>query len=334
MIKKGKQTYEFEKNIFIADTYSVVGPKENDGPLKNYFHKVFSDDLCGKNSYECAEQHICLTAAQEIIKTNNMNPDIYIGGDLLNQIITTAFTARQLNIPYWGVYTACASFGEAMQAASICIESGMKNVVIATSSHFSSAERQYRTPLELGVQRPDWAQWTVTGAGAALISDNDIDGTGIIIKNITVGKISDYGVTDVDNMGAAMAPAAADTIIAHFEDNNVDVDYFDYIITGDLAKYGSDILESLLIKNNINIKGKHRDCGALIYDTNAQHVYSGGSGAGCFAVVFCSYFYKLLCNRKVKRILCVPTGALLSTTSSQQGESIPGVAHAFCVEVR
>ncbi len=334
MIKKGKQTYQFEKDIFITDTYSVVGPKENEGPLKNYFHKVFSDDLCGKNSYECAEQHMSLTAAQEILKTNYINPDIYIGGDLLNQIITTAFTARQLNLPYWGVYTACASFGEAIQAASICIESGMNSAMISTSSHFSSAERQYRTPLELGVQRPDWAQWTVTGAGAALLSTNDLDSNGIVIKSITVGKISDYGVTDVDNMGAAMAPAAADSIITHFEDNNVDSSYFDYIITGDLATYGSDILISLLNKNNIDIKNQHCDCGALIYDTKAQHVYSGGSGAGCFATVFCSYFYKLLCNRKIKRLLCVPTGALLSTTSSQQGESIPAVAHAFCVEVK
>jgi len=333
MIKKGKQSYVFEKKIYIADTYSVVGPKENEGPLKNYFNQYFEDDLCGKSSYECAEQYMCTTAAEQLLTKNKIKPDIYLGGDLLNQIITTSFTARQLDIPYWGIYSACSSFGEAASIAAICIESGMNTAVITASSHFSTAERQYRAPLELGTQRPAWAQWTVTGAGAAIISDNDINNNKIKIKGITIGKVVDLGVTDTDNMGAAMAPAAADCISAHFEDNSIDANYYDFIITGDLTSYGGEILCSLLEKNNINIKSKHLDCGALIYDTKKQHVYAGGSGCACFSTVFCGYFYKLLCNRSINRVLCIPTGALLSTISSQQGESIPGVAHAFCVEV-
>lgn len=334
MIKNGNQSFNFEKKIYIADTYSVVGPKENSGPLSSYFHKYFSDDLCGKTSYENAEQFMCTTAAEELLmKNNSVKPDIYIGGDLLNQIITTSFTARKLNVPYWGIYSACSSFGEAASVASMCVEAGMKSAVITASSHFSTAERQYRAPLELGNQRPAWAQWTVTGAGAALISDTDVNKNGVLIKGITIGKVVDLGVTDTDNMSAAMVPAAADCIVAHFEDNSIDESYYDFIITGDLTSYGGELLCSLLEQNNIKIKSKHLDCGALIFDTKNQHVYSGGSGCACFSTVFSGYFYKLLCKKTIKRVLCIPTGALLSPTSSQQGESIPGVAHAFRAEV-
>jgi stage V sporulation protein AD len=333
MIKRGMQTYAMEKTIYIADTYAIAGPKEGEGPLGKDFHKICVDDTCGCGSYEMAERQLCFDAVQAVIQSSQVRPELYCGGDLLNQIISTSFTARQIGLPYWGVYSACASFGQAVQTVATAIESGgIQSGIVSAVSHFSSAERQYRMPLEYGGQRPDWAQWTVTGAGAARISTEDSNQNGVIIKDFTIGKVMDLEVSDVDNMGAAMAPAAVDTVLQHLSDTGRELRYYDMVVTGDLAVYGSELFVELLKRAGIEAQAVHRDCGAMIYDTQNQNVYSGGSGAGCFPSVFCSTLYDKLVDGKVERMLCLPTGALLSTTSSQQGESIPCIAHAFSLE--
>ena len=255
---------------------------------------------------------------------------LLISGDLLNQIISSSFSARQFDIPFLGVYNACSTMSEAFAIGATFVDGGYyENVVAATGSHFSTAERQYRYPLELGCIRPPQSQWTVTGAGGAVISS--IKGDFPKITFATFGKVTDYGVVDANNMGAAMAPAARRTLITHFEDTCRTPDYYDVILTGDLGALGSRILKHLMREKGYNIDKNHVDCGELIYNIDERE-YQGGSGAGCSAVTFNSYFYKKLTEKKINRVLFIATGALLSTTSSQQGESIPSVAHAVAIE--
>ena len=250
-------------------------------------------------------------------------------GDLLNQCISSSFGLRELNIPFFGVFGACSTFVESLTLGAICVESFANNVLCATSSHFCSAEKQFRFPLELGNQRPPTSQWTVTGSGAAIVSKN---GSGPYITHITPGKIIDMGIKDGNNMGAAMAPSFADTLTAHFIDTGRSPNYYDAIISGDLGYVGKDIAIDLLKTNGYNIKNNYNDCGVLIFDKEHQDTHSSGSGCAWCGTVFSGYFFKQLKERKMKRILLIATGALMNSTSSQQGESIPGIAHAISIE--
>ncbi len=335
-IKKiGKQTIKFDRPPAIVETAAIVGPKEGQGPLSKHFDVVLEDDLCGEKSYEKAECKMVKDTAYMVIDKSKLKKekiDYMLSGDLLNQIITSSFAARELAIPFFGLYGACSTMTESLSLGSMLIDGGFAdNILCATSSHFSSAERQYRYPLELGTQRPPAAQWTVTGAGAAILSSS---GEGPIVTYVTTGKVIDMGIKDANNMGAAMAPAAADTICQHFKDTGFRVEDYDLIATGDLGSLGKELADELMKKQGLNIAKIYTDCGVLIYDLKKQDVHAGGSGCGCSASVFCGYFYKLLKSGKLKRMLLVSTGALLSTTSSQQGESIPSIAHAVTIEGR
>ncbi len=327
------RTIYFKNNPKIISTSSVAGPKESEGSIGKFIDTCLSDDMFGENTFEKAETKMLYTAIKTcILKSKKQEKDInaLILGDLLNQIIASTFSARNFNTGFLGIYNACASFTESITLGATLIDGGYyQNVVCGTSSHFSSAERQYRYPLELGCTRPPLSQWTVTGAGACVISNS---GTGIKISSATVGKVVDYGITDVNNMGAAMAPAAADTLLTHFTECNTSPSDYDLIVTGDLGTFGSRILKDLMWEKGYDIENQHVDCGELIYNI-CESEYQGGSGAGCSSIVFCSYLYSRLMERKLKRIILMSTGALLSSVSSQQGESIPGIAHAVVLEV-
>lgn len=326
-------TVFFKNKPSIISTSTIAGPKEKEGNLGKYIEKCVADDTLGEKTYEKAECKMLtyvIKQAAENAKLDISDADLLISGDLLNQIISSSFSARQFDIPFLGVYNACSTMSEAFALAATFVDGGyFHNVVAATGSHFSTAERQYRYPLELGCIRPPQAQWTVTGAGGALISDNKKGFPHI--TSATFGKVTDYGVTDANNMGAAMAPAACSTILTHLRETNRDADYYDLILTGDLGVLGSRILKHLTREKGVNIDKNHVDCGELIYNINEQE-YQGGSGAGCSAVVFNSYIYQKLIKGELNKVLFVATGALLSTVSSQQGESIPSVAHAVAIE--
>lgn len=326
------RTLFFKNSPTIICTSSIAGPKESGGGVAKYIDIKLNDDMFGEKTFEKAEIKMLYTVIDDCIRKSSKNLteiDAIMSGDLLNQIISATFSARNFDTGYLGVYNACATFTEALTLSASLVDGGyLNNVLCATSSHFSSAERQYRYPLELGCTRPPLSQWTVTGAGASLISNN---GNGVKITSATIGKIVDFGVSDVNNMGAAMAPAAADTIFQHFKNTKYDLDYYDLIVSGDLGAYGSRILKDLLWEKGLDIEKKHIDCGEMVYSI-CEEEYQGGSGAGCSSLVFNSYFYKKLLKKEYKRILLVATGALLSSLSSQQGETIPGIAHAVTLE--
>ncbi|KPU27983.1 stage V sporulation protein AD [Caloranaerobacter sp. TR13] len=330
--KLGKQTVKFDNPPSIISTYSIVGPKEGDGPLKEYFDYILEDDLCGQKTWEKCESKILEDAIKMAIKNAQLSEtqvEYVLAGDLLNQIISSSYAVRNLGIPYFGLYGACSTMSESLSLGSMLVDGGYADyLVCATSSHFCTAERQFRFPLELGNQRPPTSQWTVTGAGAAVLSSS---GLGPYVTHVTTGKVVDAGVKDANNMGAAMAPAAADTIIQHFKDTGYRIEDYDLIITGDLAKIGKEIAEEFIAKAGYDISGIFTDCGIEIFDHERQDTHAGGSGCGCSAVVFCGYIYKLLKNGDLNRVLLVSTGALHSTTSTQQGESIPGIAHAVTI---
>ena len=332
--KLGNQTYKFSSPITISNTCSRVGPTEGEGPLKNYFHYIESDDTLNQKTFEKAEHQFSIKTVKDLLEKSNIKKedvDIYIAGDLLNQIITANATARDLVIPFWGIYNACASFCEGIQIASSMIDGGFfEKAIVTSTSHFSTAERQYRYPLELGTQSPPAAQRTVTGSGALLLSK---EGSGPYITHMTIGKVMDYNQDDPNNMGSAMAIAACDTIYTHFEDTGYNLEDYDMILTGDLGKVGYNItVDYLKTQKNLDISNVYNDCGLLIYDLKKQNVMSGGSGAGCSASVFCSYIYSLLLEKKLNKILFCPTGALLSPVSTGQKESIPCIAHAVTIE--
>ncbi len=328
MKKVGKQTVVFTNKPMIVGNYSVVGEKEGNGNFKEYFHYILKDDKFGEKTFEKAErkilEHTLFHAIQSAgLKTQDI--DLMVCGDLLNQIISSTFAARQFGIPYVGLYGACSTMSEALAVSALMVDGKyMKNVLCGTGTHFSSAERQYRFPLELGNQRPPTSQWTITGAGASVIS---LTGVGHYIVNATFGKVTDFGIMDVNNMGAAMAPAAMDTLIAHFEDTNTKPSDYDLILTGDLGKLGSEILMDLMENKGYKLKENYCDCGHMMFNEN-QRTFQGGSGAGCSASVLNSYVLAKLTSGEYKRVLFCATGALLSTLSSQQGDSIPGICHA------
>jgi len=328
-MKLGKQTFCFEKGVYYMAGASIVGKKEGEGPLGSCFDMVIKDDLWGEDSFEKAERKMFSSAISQAIakaKLQEDNIDLIIGGDLLNQIISATFSAREFALPFFGIYGACSNMAQSLLLGACLINAGYCNhVVCATSSHFSSAERQYRFPLELGNQRPPTAQWTVTGAGAAVLSSAQAN---VQIESATLGKIIDLGITDANNMGAAMAPAAADTLAAHFNETASKPEDFDMIVTGDLGMLGKDILVDLLLQKGFDVKNVLYDCGCMIFD-QSQDAHMGGSGCGCSASVLNSYLLDGLNSGKYKRLLFAATGAMLSPTSALQGETIPGISYAI-----
>ncbi|HIT85873.1 MAG TPA: stage V sporulation protein AD [Candidatus Ornithomonoglobus intestinigallinarum] len=329
----GKQTVRLSGGAVIINACGVVGQKEGQGPLRSSFDEILTDDRLGTDSWEQAESALQKHTAILTAERAGLTPgdiDYIFAGDLLNQCIGASYGMRELKIPYFGLYGACSTMAESLALGAMTIDGGFaERVLCVTSSHFCSAEKQFRNPLEYGGQRPPSSQWTVTGAGCAILAKS---GQGPKITHVTAGKIVDMGITDANNMGAAMAPAALDTLTAHFEDLNITPDYYDMILTGDLGVIGSDILVKLMAERGFDISGMHSDCGKLIFDIDAQDVHSGGSGCGCCGSVFCGHVYKLLKEKKLKRVLLMATGALMNTMTIQQGESIPAIAHAVAIE--
>ncbi|MBR6779104.1 MAG: stage V sporulation protein AD [Clostridia bacterium] len=326
------QTIKMKNNAYILNGFSMVGPLEGKGPLGEYFDYVVKDDTLKEKTFEKAERKLLyniITGAIDKSGLKTTDIDFFIGGDLLNQIVSSSYTARELELPFIGLYSACATMTESLGLSAILVDNNLANNIVAgTCTHFSSAERQYRFPLELGNQRPPTSQWTITGGGACIVSNIP---SKIKITAVTFGKVIDFGIADVNNMGAAMAPAACDTIKAHIKNMNTDIKDYDFIATGDLGKLGSEILIDLMEHENIILNKNYADCGCMIYD-KTERVFMGGSGAGCSASVLNSYILKKLLNGEFKRVLLVSTGALMSTTTSQQGDTIPGIAHAIELE--
>jgi len=330
--KLGLQTLKLENTPSIISTATIVGPKEGEGPLAKYFDLILANSIYGEKSWEKAEKKILKEAVEMAVKKSHVpNSDIefFLAGDLLNQIISASFAARELGFPFLGLYGACSTIAESMGIGAMMVDGGFAdNVVVATSSHFCTAERQFRMPLESGNQRPPTAQWTVTGAGAAVISSKPQNPR---ITHVTFGRVIDMGSSDANDMGTAMAPAAVDTIVRHFEDTGRSPEYYDLILTGDLASYGKDIAEELLKQKGYNISQNYSDCGMMMFRPD-QDVHAGASGCACAATVTCGYIYKEMLKKTFNKILLVATGALLSTTSTQQGETIPCIAHAVSIE--
>ncbi|MCI6729633.1 MAG: stage V sporulation protein AD [Candidatus Faecousia sp.] len=330
--KRGRRSFAFDTPPRIAAWASVAGKKESEGPLQGYFDYTNTDTYFGEPSWEKAECRMQQLALETLLEKAGKTPkdvDMVFSGDLLNQCISSSFALRNTGLPALGLYGACSTMAESLLLASLTVGGGFADRVVAmTSSHFAASERQYRYPLGYGGQRTPTAQWTVTGSGAALVS---ISGQGPVITAATVGTIEDLGIADANNMGAAMAPAAFETIRAHLDDLKAAPEDFDLIVTGDLGKVGSEILLDQFQKSGVNLGGRHRDCGTMVFDLEGQDVHAGGSGCGCSAIVLCGYLLDGLVKKKYRRILFCGTGALLSPTSSQQGESIPGVCHAVSI---
>lgn len=327
-----EQTIKLKKQPKIIASYSIVGPKEGNGNFGSYFDYVMKNDCFGQDTFEKAERKMIESAITGVIEKAKLQPkdiDIMISGDLLNQIISSSYAARAFQFPFLGVYGACSTMAESVAVASVLVDGGyFDHIVCCTGSHFSTAERQYRFPLELGNQRPPTSQWTVTGAGSCILS---LKGEGPRISMVTFGKVVDWGINDVNNMGAAMAPAARDTLLSHFENTHTTPDDYDLILTGDLGKLGSEILIDLMEDEGITLGINYGDCGQMYYRRD-QKTLCGGSGAGCCATVLNSYVMAKMRDGVYKKILFLPTGALLSTTSSQQGDTVPGVCHAIVIE--
>lgn len=313
---------------------SVVGEKEGKGPLREHFDFISSDDRFGESSWEKAESAMlrhCFSLCCDKAGMTSSSIDCIFSGDLLNQCMGSAYAFKDSGIPYFGLYGACSTMGESLILAAMAIDGGFADTVMAaTSSHFCSSERQFRFPLEYGGQRTPSAQWTVTGAGALILSAS---GSGPAVTCATTGRIVDAGIDDANNMGAAMAPAAYETLKAHFADTGRAPSYYDLIVTGDLGAYGHDNIEELFRRDGMSLGEHYGDCGLLIFDLKSQDVHAGGSGCGCSASVFCSYILKGMLDGKWRKVLFAPTGALMSPTSSQQGVTIPGICHAVAVEV-
>ena len=331
--RKGKQSFLLPELPVITHWASVAGKKESEGPLAHCFDITSQDTYFGQKTWEQAEkqmQKIALDALMKKADISRQQIGMVFSGDLLNQCIGSSFTLRNTGIPHLGLYGACSTMAESLLLAAMTVGGGFSDRVVAmTSSHFASSERQYRFPLGYGGQRTPTAQWTVTGAGAALVCTG---GIGPRIESCTVGTVTDLGIKDANNMGAAMAPAAYATIRAHFDDMGTAPNDFDLIVTGDLGQLGKDILLELGKKDGISLGGKLADCGTLVFDQTTQDVHSGGSGCGCSAITLCGYLLEQLRIGKLKKILFCGTGALLSPTSTQQSLPIPGVCHAVSIQ--
>ena len=332
--RTGKNTIELKTKPSISGYAAAVGKKEGEGPLAQYFDKIYIDEFCGEKSFEKAETHLQKSAIQTALKKAKISKtdiDLCFAGDLLNQCIGSSFGMRDLKMNFAGLYGACSTMALSLALASVFVDSGAANNAIAcTSSHFCSAERQYRMPLEYGGQRTPASQWTVTGAGTAIISAGTENTPRV--EKVIFGAIRDLGVTDPNNMGAAMAPAATQTIASFLKDTHTAPSDYDMILTGDLGNTGSELLVKLLKSEyGINISGVHKDCGTMIFDSEKQDTHSGGSGCGCSASVLCGYILDKIKSRELKKVLFVGTGALLSPTSSLQKESTPGIAHGVLI---
>lgn len=323
------------RGAFIFDTppkilsyASIVGEKEGNGPLGCCFDKIVSDSHFGQKTWEQAESRFQLEAVSFAVQKASLTKediDIICAGDLINQCTGSSYGLRQLDIPFLGMYGACSTMAESLIAASVLADSGAANCTAAvTSSHFSTAERQFRSPLSYGGQRTPTSQWTCTASGAVIVSQTKGN---IDVYGSCIGRIADMGITDITNMGAAMAPAAADVIFRYLNACGSSPDDYDLIVTGDLGDLGSKLLIEILEKQGIDISEQHRDCGALIFDNETQDTHCGGSGCGCSASVLCGYFLPMLERREIDNMLFIATGALMSTMSVQQGESIPATAH-------
>ncbi|MFB9276813.1 stage V sporulation protein AD [Cohnella cellulosilytica] len=331
---RGHQSWVFENRPRIRGTATVVGPFEGQGPLADDFDIVHGDLLLGQSSWEKAEKALLEEASKLALENAGVTAgqvQFLVGGDLMNQIISTSFAARTLSIPYLGIFGACSTSMEGLAVAANLVNSGSAKYALATAcSHNASVEKQYRYPTEYGSQKPPTAQYTVTGAGAAVVSR---EGDGFAVTSATIGRVIDMGLTDPFNMGAAMAPAAVDTIQAHLRDLRIEPGHYDLIVTGDLSRIGYEIACDLFAKHKIRMdQTTYSDCGMMIYNYEEQQVQAGASGCGCSAVVTYGHLLNRMRKGEFKRILVVATGALLSPLSYQQGETIPCIAHAVSIE--
>lgn len=332
-MRLGRQTVSMDKYVYIKQTAAIAGVKEGEGPLRDTFDTVLTDDTVGEKTWEKSESMLQKKAAYMALEKANLTQqqvDYVLAGDLLNQCVGAHYSVRDFDIPFLGLYGACSTMTESLSIGSMLISGGFaNNVMCLTSSHFCTAEKQFRMPLEYGGQRPPSAQWTVTGSGCAILSAE----AGMArITHVTSGKVIDKGVSDLTNMGAAMAPAAIDTLLAHFNDTGLDPSYYDMILTGDLGYVGSDILVDLMKKEGYDISQIHNDCGKMIFDREKQDTHAGGSGCGCCASVLCGHILKEIQSGNINKILVMATGALMNPMVVQQGESIPCIAHAVTIE--
>ena len=331
----GRYTLQLENKPAIKGFAAVCGKKESEGPLGKYFDYTYDDTTLGEASWEKAESRLQTEAVNYALKKASAvasDIDFIFAGDLLNQCISSTFGLKKLGIPFLGQFGACSTMAQTLALAAIMVDTGSANKCIAvTSSHFCSAERQFRFPLEYGGQRTPTAQWTVTGSGAAVVSSYE-EGQPYI-SSVTIGRIQDLGIKDANNMGAAMAPAAMSTLKDFFADTGTSSGDYDLILTGDLGLIGTRLMRELLEKDDIQLGDNHNDCGLMIYDRKNQDVHAGGSGCGCSGSVLCSYVLQSMLEKKFKNILFMATGALMSPTSSQQGESIPSIAHLLNIRI-
>lgn len=330
--RRGKRSIVFPNPPVIKAWASVAGKKESEGPLSHTFDITSQDSYFSQRTWEQAEKQLQRMALSKLAEKADMKMnqfDLVFSGDLLNQCIGSSFSLRNTGIPHLGLYGACSTMAESLLLASMTVSGGFgEHVVAMTSSHFASSERQYRFPLGYGGQRTPTSQWTVTGSGAALVCP---DGQGPTITACTIGTITDMGIKDANNMGAAMAPAAWNTIRTHFEDMNTGPEAYDLIVTGDLGQLGKELLMEMARSEGIGLGGRLTDCGTLVFDNTIQDVHAGGSGCGCSAITLCGELLNKLSTGKLKKILFCGTGALLSPTSTQQGLPIPGVCHAVVI---
>ena len=329
----GTRTVVFSAPPVVAGAACVAGKKEGAGPLGAEFDELCPDSYWGRTTWEQAESTMLRRALRLAMGKAGVSPeqvDCVVAGDLLNQCVGSVFGVKELSIPFFGVYGACSTICESLTAAAMILDGGFADcAAAATSSHFCTAERQFRTPLEYGGQRAPTAQWTATASGALVLRSH---GKGVRITSATFGKIVDMGVRDVNNMGAAMAPAAYDTISAHLRDLNRSPEDYDMIVTGDLGYLGGDLLLRLFSMDGLDLSARYGDCGRMLFHRQKQDVHSGGSGCGCAASVLCGHLLPMLQKGQAKRILLAATGALLSSTSTQQGRSIPGISYAVAFE--
>ncbi len=331
-LHKGRQTIVFDRHPVILAHSAIAGKKESEGPLAEFFDHTETDTRFGQKTWEKAEtrlQELALDTARSKAQLQYSDLDVLFAGDLLNQCISSAFAIRDTCIPFLGLYGACSTMAESLTLAAAAVNAGYAARAAAlTSSHFATAERQYRFPLGYGGQRTPTAQWTVTGSGCCIVG---AEGSGPFINCATIGRIEDYGIKDANNMGAAMAPAAYSTLRAHFADTGLRPQDYDLIVTGDLGTLGSTIVTDLFQRDGVEFGANYRDCGVLIYDLKRQDVHAGGSGCGCGASVLCGYLLRQLREKKINSLLFCATGALMSPVSTWQGESIPAICHAISI---
>ncbi len=326
--RKGHYTVALSSRPTILGYAAVVGKKEGEGPLARYFDAIYQDTTMGEKTWEKAESALQKEAFTRALDKAGFSPsqvNFLFAGDLLNQNIASTFGLRESHIPLLGQFGACSIMAQTLSMASIFVDSGAADLCSAvTSSHFCTAERQFRYPLEYGGQRPPTSTWTATASGSVVVG---LGGNGVRVADVCIGRVVDLGITDMNNMGAAMAPAAADTLYNFLQDTGTKPSDYDLIVTGDLSAIGSSLMKDLMQRKGYTFGEEYNDCGLMLYDRQTQDVHAGGSGCGCSASVLCSYILQKMEKKEWNDVLFIATGALMSPTSSQQGESIPGIAH-------